>query len=206
MRPFDSEQLVEYCKRFYFERYEKYFLIDSGNIGLVNKLALYFTGDDRFNVGEYSLNKGIFIMGKVGTGKTELMKFFQKNKKGCYTIVSCSSVADDYLVYKEELEKVYSSPVEKPLHDPSVFFQKHIGYCLDDLGTEEIKNSFGNKKNVLADVIMAIYQKKEFIHFHITTNLDLDEPEFEERYGTRVVSRIKEMFNVFVLEGNDRRR
>lgn len=205
MKPFTPEQLIAYCQKFYFMRFRQHFIIDQYNKGLIEKLALYFTGDTEFNKPGYSLDRGILIMGNVGRGKTELMKFFQKNKKRCYTVIPCSTVADEYLVYKDEIEKVYSSGIEKPLHDPSVFFQKHIGYCFDDLGTEENKNAFGNKKNVLADIIMAIYNKKDFEKFHITTNLDIDEKEFEQRYGTRVVSRFKEMFNVFILDGTDRR-
>lgn len=205
MLPFNTEQLIQYCKKFYFYRFRQHFIIDDHNKTLIEKLALYFTNDEKFNVAGYSLKKGILIMGNVGRGKTELMKFFQKNKKRCYTVIPCTTVANEYLIYKDEIEKVYSSGLEKPLHDPSVFFQKFIGYCFDDLGTEEVKNAFGNKKNVLTDIIMAIYTKKDFEKFHITTNLDIDDKEFEDRYGTRVVSRFKEMFNVFVLDGTDRR-
>lgn len=201
----DSNELMNFCYDFYGERFDFRFELDSFNKPLVDKLALYFTNNPEFEIGGYSLKKGIFIMGNVGCGKTEIMKFFQKNKKGCFAMKSVNDVASDFTIYKNEIDDVYSTPIEKPLNDPDVFFQREIGYCFDDLGTEEIKNDYGNKKNVMADVLMAIYNKKNFNKFHITTNL-MSKGEIEAKYGTRVNSRLREMFNVFSLEGNDRRK
>lgn len=208
MMPFSADALIEYCQRFFFERFEKLFVIDQDNSQLVEKLSWYFTNDEQFEEAGFSLSKGIFIMGNVGRGKTYLMQFFQKNKKRCYSVKSCNSISDEFLLYSKgdenTIEHNYSTPIEKPLHDPAVFFQKYIGYCFDDLGTEELKNNFGNKKNVMADIIMEIYKKKDYEKFHITTNLDKE--ELEKMYGTRVTSRLREMFNVFVLNGKDRRK
>ena len=200
----DYLQLIEYCKNFYLERFNKEFIIDSRNEMIVHTLAKYFTDDEEFEKAGYSLQKGIMIMGGVGTGKTELMRFFQKNKKRCFAIKPCIPICEEFLIYKDEIDIIYSTPIKKPYHDPSVFFQGDIGYCFDDLGTEEIKNDYGNKKNVMADVLMAVYSKKQFYKFHITTNMSGKE-EIEGKYGTRVNSRMREMFNVFVLNGEDRR-
>lgn len=204
MRPFNGEELIEYSHQFFIERFDSKFEIDEENKHIIRELSKYFSNDPDFNKGSYSLKKGIMLMGNVGTGKSWLMSFFQKNKKRCFTIKSCNDISDDYLVYKEETEKIYSTPIEKPLHDPAVFFQKHIGYCFDDLGTEQSKNSFGNKKDVMADILFAIYNKKDFEKFHITTNLN--EKDLQERYGSRLYSRFNEMFNVFVYNGKDRRK
>lgn len=204
MRPFNSLQLIDYCHEFFIERFNKEFIIDNENRQIISHLSKYFSNDPEFNVGNFSLNKGIMIMGNVGTGKSWLMSFFQKNKKRCFTIKSCDEISEDYLIYKEDTGNVYSTPIEKPLHDPAVFFQKHIGYCFDDLGTEQLKNSFGNKKDVMADILFQIYNKKDFEKFHITTNLN--EKDLEERYGSRLYSRFSEMFNVFVYDGKDRRK
>lgn len=201
----DSKELIEYCHHFYQKRFGYDFQIDSYNKPLVEKLALYFTNNPEFEIGGYSLVKGILIMGNVGCGKTEIMKFFQKNKKACFALKSVNDIASDFSIYKNEIDDVYSTPIEKPLNDPDVFFQREIGYCFDDLGTEEVKNDYGNKKNVMADVLMAIYNKKKFSRFHITTNL-MSKEEITEKYGTRVNSRLREMFNVFSLEGTDRRK
>lgn len=208
MKPFSTDELILYCIEFYNERFNRKFVIDEENTPLIEKLGQYFTDAPEFNVGDFNLKKGIMVMGPVGTGKSWLMSFFQKNKKSCFTIKSCRDVTNDYLVYKEEIVDIYSTPFKKPMHDPAVFFQNEIGYCFDDLGTEqETKNSFGNKKDVMADILYAIYDKyikKDFTKFHATTNLN--ENELKERYGSRLYSRFKEMFNVFVYDGKDRRK
>lgn len=207
-KPFTPESLISFCKVFYQQRFKKEFIIHEQNKATIEKLALYFTGNTDFEIGGYSLNKGILLMGNVGVGKTDLMRFFQRNKKQCYRVVSCREVADSYTNYdpkdsSETVEKDFATLTHTALNDAAYFYQRGIGFCFDDLGTEEIKNNYGNKKNVMADVIMAIYDKKSYVPFHITTNLDYD--EIEAMYGTRVRSRLREMFNVFILSGNDMR-
>lgn len=202
--PFTSQSLIEFCKEYFIERTGKEFVIHENNRKLVEWLAMYFTGNPEFEKGGFSLQKGILLMGNVGRGKTALMQFFQKNKKGCYAVKSCADIADDYSIYKGEIAAVYSTLIEKAVNDAAFFFQRGIGYCFDDLGTEEIKNDFGNKKNVMADILMAIYNKKQFANFHITTNLSAE--EIEQRYGSRIRSRLREMFNTFELPGNDMRK
>lgn len=204
MKAFNSEELINYCQEFFVQRFQKEFVVDDDNRGIVEHLAKYFTNDEEFNIGNFNLSKGLLIMGPVGTGKSGLMTFFQKNKKRCYAIKSCNDISEDYLFLKDELENVYSNPIEKPLHDPAVFFQKYIGYCFDDLGTEQVRNSYGNKKDTMADILFAIYNKKDFEKFHVTTNLN--KKELEERYGSRIFSRFQEMFNFFVYDGKDRRK
>lgn len=206
MTQFTPDGLIIDCEQFFYDRFKTQFVFDDDNKVIVYELAKYFSNDESFNRGDYNLNKGILLMGNVGRGKSWLMSFFQKNKKRCFTIKPCNEVADEYLVYKDDVMKMYSTPVEKPLHDPAVYFQKFIGYCFDDLGTEEIKNAFGSKKNVMADLIMTIYNKynkKGFTLFHFITNLNED--EIEQKYGSRVLSRLNEMFNVFHMDGKDRR-
>ncbi len=43
-----------------------------------------------------------------------------------------------------------------------------------------------------------------FWYTHVTTNLSGD--QIEENYGTRVRSRMREMFNMIILPGEDRRK
>ncbi len=202
-RAYSPAEMAAYCHNFYTERFNRKFIVDDHNRSLFEKLSQYFTNSPEFEVGNYSLNKGILIMGNVGVGKTDLMRFFQKNKKCCYRVVPCKDVASDYLTCGEEFEGMYSKPTPRSINDATVFFQRANGFCFDDLGTESEKNNYGNKKNVMADLLLEIYEAKSYGWVHITTNLT--NTEIEDQYGSRVRSRLREMFNVFVLDGSDRR-
>jgi DNA replication protein DnaC len=73
-------------------------------------------------------------------------------------------------------------------------------YCFDDLGTENNLKYFGNECNVMTEILLSRYDhfvSRQMIT-HITTNLTSS--EIESLYGTRVRSRMKEMFNLVYFD------
>ncbi|MEK6878907.1 MAG: ATPase, partial [Nanoarchaeota archaeon] len=86
--------------------------------------------------------------------------------------------------------------------------QKQVGVCFDDMGTEDDRKNYGNESNVMADVMLNRYDNKRNLirKTHITTNLTTE--EMEQRYGSRVRSRMREMFNLVIFDpvASDRRR
>ena len=89
---------------------------------------------------------------------------------------------------------------------PNFFFQRSIGWAIDDLGRESIVFDFGNKSDVISKIIQTRYLAKNQIPFsslHLTTNLT--PAEIESRYDCAVKSRLREMFNYIQVEGRDRR-
>jgi len=70
LKIWDFKELTDFCKGFYFKRFNRVYDIDESNSFIVKQLALYFSNDKEFEKGNYSLSKGIMIMGNVGTGKT----------------------------------------------------------------------------------------------------------------------------------------
>ena len=90
---------------------------------------------------------------------------------------------------------------------PNFFIQKAIGWAIDDIGRESMVFDFGNKSDVVSKIIRTRYANKNKITFsslHLTTNLTA--AEIESRYDYAIKSRLREMFNYIVLEGNDRRK
>lgn len=170
-------------------------------------LCYYFANDIEFeSMGDgFSLNKGICLMGNIGTGKTSLMRMFERNKKQSYTVISCRKVAGDYAENGHDALDIYSELRNNYTNEIRYFLQPHLGFCFDDLGTEEIKKNFGNQVNVMEEIILNRYDNKHygFQFTHLTTNLTAD--QIESIYGSRVRSRMREMFNVFHLNGNDLR-
>lgn len=181
---------------------------DEHNIDVVDLLCEYFSNDKSFvKKGEhYSLRKGLFISGNIGCGKTFFMKLLQENLKNYYRVVNCREVADMYAKDGEEAIEKYASIRE--------YWDKVTGkrmrglypYCFDDLGTEADKKYFGNDMNVMADILQRRHYKGDFTLTHVTTNLSAE--ELKARYGNRLTSRFKEMFNFinFPPEAIDRRQ
>jgi DNA replication protein DnaC len=182
-------------------------VIDDHNRTVYEALALYYTGNPEFEkIKEgYSLNKGIALCGGVGVGKTTLLGLFRANQRRSFKIVSCRELSDRYAKDGHEMLHIWSNPIRVPTHSDT-FYQNEIGVCFDDLGTEDSKRHFGDQVNVMGDILSNRYDRSitPFHYTHLTTNLSAQ--EIESFYGTRVRSRMREMFNMITLPGEDRRK
>ncbi len=168
----------------------KHFKIYEEDHNILRKLCHYFIKDKK-NCEESGIDpdKGILLSGPVGCGKTSLMKLLQ-----------------------------YIVPHQKPyIIIPSrniVFGFNHLGYriiedygnsqffCFDDLGVEPIGRHYGKDCNVMGEVLISRHELflKHHIKTHTTTNLNA--AEIEERYGNRVRSRMRQLFNLIAFDKN----
>lgn len=188
------------------------FNLDDSNSVLFEVLCRYFGNDLMFNslassmgVDAPSLDKGIFLAGNFGVGKTWFMRLFQQNQRQVFKIKNCKEIADEFMELGEDKMDEYISLQKNAVNDSSAFFQPHTGFCLDDIGTEDVKSHYGNKKNVIGDIIEKRYEKKTTgIYLHATTNLTAE--QLKEFYGGRVISRMRQIFNFIELKGTDRRK
>lgn len=174
----------------------KDFNISEKEKAIYELLAKYFTMDKSIEDQGYSLEKGLWLYGGVGCGKTTIMKLFMVNPKISYGILECNTIAD---MYKDK--ETGPEIIQRYSYANAV--------CFNDLGTEiesGVSSHFGNKKNVMGEIILGHYEKNENkkFSFHFTTNLGAD--EIEKFYGTRVRSRLREMCNIISLEGIEDKR
>lgn len=210
-------------KTFMFNRAKEIFKypfeLDEDNEMIFDLLCYYFTGneegffrqneliakkDEKLLIKNPSINKGILLVGNVGTGKTDLMKLFAKNTRMVYYMRESKRIAKEY-VENKDIPEDYIEPFKLAINDPQTFYQPLAGMCIDEMGGEETKNSYGNKANVIADLIEARYNKKYTgLFLHATSNLTSE--QFKQYYGERVVSRMRQIFNFVKLPGNDRRK
>ena len=182
----------------------KPFQLTSWNSDIVNALCLYFAGDPNFDSlnGDFSLDKGILLLGVPGVGKTHLMNFFAKNPHASFIVPTCKVITEKYVqVWKRDDQSTieyYSG-----LHSAEighVYDQAFLGTCFGDLGAESEGNSFGNKRNVIEEIVFNRYEAKlPFKYTHFTSNLTAD--MIGQKYGERMRDRLREMCNVFVLNG-----
>jgi len=181
-----------------------YYQVNDMNRNIIHALCLYFANDPRFEqqFPQYSLSKGICISGNKGTGKTHLMNYFSFNPKQSYSLPTCKEIAEKFRTnwnYEGVGTVEYYAHVKKASH-PQPYNQEVLGFCYGDLGTEDDKNNFGNKMNVLEEIFLTRYEANVPFHLtHFTTNLN--PKEIETRYGDRFRDRLKETCNWLILDG-----
>jgi DNA replication protein DnaC len=193
---------VKHTAEEYYKAFTEFFPIDKvkeeAYYKIVTRLCCYFANDRRFETSDLKLDKGILLFGGVGVGKTTLMQMFRQNQAFSYRLVSCREVESEFAIDGDAAVKMFS--VNTPIPSVNKFHQTEVGFCFDDLGTENaITKHFGNAKNVLADILLNRYDLKlDKRSTHITTNLNVD--EIEKHYGTRVIDRIRENFNLILFD------
>ena len=172
--------------------FDKRFKIYEEDKDIVFKLCNYFIKDKRFCQKEgIDPAKGILLSGPVGYGKTKLMKLLRHlvPSQRQYEMIPCRNVtfSFNHLGFKTIEE-----------YGDSKFF------CFDDLGVEPPGRYYGRDCNVMGEVLLSRYelyiQTNHKLKTHATTNLGAD--ELEERYGHRVRSRMRELFNLIDFDEN----
>lgn len=184
-----------------------HFTIPKEDLRIIFKLMVYFWRDqDTANKIGIDLRKGILMSGPIGCGKTSIMQMFGKivSEPMRFPVIATREVTFDFLRNGFDTIYKYSHKSFKTVN----FNRAPISYCFDDLGLESIANYYGNDSNVMAEVLLSRYQYfvSHGMKTHLTTNLSSS--EIEERYGTRVRSRMREMFNIiaYAPDAKDKRK
>lgn len=171
--------------------YGKDLIVNGNTIPLIKSFCLFLSRDKRFiETPTFSFNKGLFVRGISGLGKTYMAECLRGNELNPILIYSMIEIAE---IIKTEGE--FQLPVDS---DKTIY--------LDDVGTEpEIVNHYGTKINFFKNFIETYYlNKKTFNKLIISTNSSFK--EIEDKYGFRVRSRLRgDMMNVIDVTGEDLR-
>src|SRR6186713_313095 len=147
--------------------FEGKFKVDKQNEKLFLLLCLYFSNSDDFislalsmGIENPKLDKGVMLAGNFGSGKTWMMQLFSKNQRQCFRVHSAKVIANQFEQEGEGPFDQYLVPFRNPINDNANFLQRQSGLCIDDMGTEDVKIHYGNRKNVIGDLIEQRYQNK----------------------------------------------
>ena len=170
---------------------------------LILSLLVYAIADNEScQTRNLSLKKGILLTGPIGCGKTSLMtliNFFFPGQLQ-YQIKSTRDISFEFEKEGYKIINRYSTGSKMTAAGTSF-----TGiFCFDDLGTEQSQKYFGNECNVMAEILLSRYDLfiSKGIPTHVTTNLSAS--ELEEKYGNRMRSRMREMFNLIAFDKNSR--
>lgn len=170
--------------------YGKKLIINEHNKSLITAVCYFLSEDIRLETElGFSMNKGLLIRGISGLGKTHVVNCVKNNGLNPILILSMIEIAD---AIKQDGEYRIELGNKKVIY-------------LDDVGTEEATvNHYGTKINFFKDFIEMVYlRNKKFNKLMISTNNSFS--EIEEKYGFRVRSRVKDMFNIIDVTGKDMR-
>jgi len=127
--------------------------------------------------------KGLFLYGNCGRGKTMLCRYVLPAilLGYCRRVVSVFDTTE----MNTRLDHVLSRNI----------------ISIDDIGTEEMSNIYGNKRLAFAEVMDAAekYNKLMIISSNLTVN------EIRKRYGDRVLDRVKSTTHRVLFEGESLR-
>ena len=167
------------------------FVTDNDNRNVIDMLIGYISGQ---NV-KLDPDKGIFLHGLVGCGKTILIKALLTAKDSRYLFVTSRQIRDEYLV--SGINAIW------PYRGKSFLI-------IDDIGLEGSSKHFGNELSAVNEVILDRYEfwqginkDKNCLTF-LTSNCTAK--DLHEIYGERFTSRLREMCNDIYLPGGDRRK
>lgn len=152
--------------------------------------------------------KGIFLIGNMGVGKSVCMRVMGSLYKDTHRYFQFAKTRD----IAKELEWRNPSDI---LYDFGYELKRDL--YLDDIGlAQSVRNDYGNKVNIIAELLMERYDLfvREGFKTHMSSNrmLNVDRSKYPDYpptvldlYGDVVLDRIKEMNTIIVWKGTSLR-
>ncbi len=209
-------RIINQFKLFAQQKFNFEFRVEEIDLLAVRKIIAYFffSNDEiaflnHYDKMELNTRKGVFIVGPVGCGKTSLLSIIRSmnlNTSNLFDIRSQISIINSkelVLEFAKEgnvcLYNYISDLLDNRPHQ-GIHLNRIGTLVIDDLGHETPYNYYGNRTDVIEDLLVFRYNgfQKNGLKTHATSNLNSD--EIKERYDLRSASRMKEMFNIISFD------
>lgn len=208
---------VELFKQLLFENllmFNRNYVVDQYSGPIIDQISRIYTEDKGIRYrNSFNFSKGLLIMGKVGCGKTLILKALTNLLgrflfwEGRYPTSQIGvSYFPAYVITDSFIKMGYDIfNVDTNLCESGLSFRKNLNkpnIFIDDIGSENIVSNYGNQTNVIGELFLRRYDSRDTVF--ATTNLD--PKSLLSFYGDRVYSRMSEMMHFCVMEGDDRRK
>lgn len=166
--------------------------VDQENIDVVITVAHWVARVPRADL---DLDKGIALLGNVGTGKTLLMKcvrdVMMRDRGHGFGLVSCPKLVRDF----NPKDSGGWEGIQNWVNGPRV--------CYDELGRETEAIHMGLRTKLLPEIIESRYERMYDARNPLVTHLisNMDVPALQDHLGPRGWSRVRHMCNILVLGG-----
>ena len=141
----------------------------------------------------YNRNAGILICGKIGSGKTILMRSF----------MSVLAKYTGKVIFDADCKNFNTQYIEIIDEFGTDYFKLRPMY-FDDLGRESKQvKVYGTEISPVPDVLFQRYDTGAYTF--ATSNFSFDELKKESMYGLAIADRLNSMFNVFEMTNKSRR-
>ena len=157
------------------------------------------------------LNAGLYICGPTGTGKSVALNVIMPSAR----FIGARIIIQNHRRTHNPVMPLSTYPVRSDLITDEFVAMGSIGrwktaeiLAIQDLGSEpKLSNYMGNQLNVMKSIIEYRGDRSDMISC-FTSNLSLAAnggKQVSEEYEDRVSSRLRQMCNVYILKGKDRR-
>lgn len=145
------------------------------------------------------LNRGLWLWGNIGTGKSTMLKVI---KEFCKAIDKRDSKGDLYGFRISDAIEI-SAEYQRGGYEAVQTYIDSNRQAFDEVGAETPTMHYGKEEDTMRYILQRRYDYRHRNFTHVTSNLALD--QIADVYGSRVYDRCNEMFNFVHFEGYSKR-